>query len=171
MVARFVLLLVVAASPVAGVAVVGASTTRLEAVAARQQADRQPVDAVLLEDAERPADSTAAPGVPVLVPVRARWSAATDVPPEGTVLAAAGTRTGATLHVWLGPDGEEVAPPMDPRDVAGLALLRCIPVLIAVPLVAWALYAGLAAALDAHRARRWEREWAAVEPTWRSRST
>jgi hypothetical protein len=41
--------------------------------------------------------------------------------------------------------------------------------LFGVPLMAWTLYAVLSFFLDVRRERRWERDWATVEPEWNSR--
>ena len=41
--------------------------------------------------------------------------------------------------------------------------------LIGVPLATWTLYVVLCVGLDARRDRRWEQDWAAVEPDWHSR--
>jgi hypothetical protein len=169
MVARLVLVLAVTLAPVPAAVAVGTTTIRLEARAAQQAAERQLVAAVLLADAERLTDSAADHGDAVaIVPVRARWTSE-DLPREGIVFAAPGTPAGSTVHVWRGPDGGHVAPPLDRRDIVRMATVRGALVLLGVPLGIWALYAALVVALDAHRVRRWGQEWAAVEPRWGTR--
>jgi hypothetical protein len=169
MVARVVLVLAVALAPVLAAVAVGTTTTRLEARAAQQAAERQLVAAVLLTDAERLTDSAADHGAAVVVvPVRARWTSG-GLPREGTVFAAPGTRAGSTVQAWRGSDGGHVAPPLDRRDIVRMATISGALVLLGVPLGVGALYAALVVALDAHRARRWGQEWAAVEPRWGTR--
>ena len=41
--------------------------------------------------------------------------------------------------------------------------------LVGLPVATWTLYAVMGLLLDAARDRRWERDWAAVEPDWHSR--
>ena len=168
MAARFVVVLAVALAPVPAAVAVGTTTTRLEARAAQQAAERQLVAAVLLTDAERLTDSAADNGAAVVVPVRVRWTSG-DPPREGNVFVAPGTRAGSTVHVWRGPHGGHVAPPLNRRDITRMATISGALVLLGGPLGVWALYATLVVALDAHRARRWGQEWAAVEPRWGTR--
>lgn len=171
MVARIVLVLTVALAPAPAAAAVGTTTARLEAQADRQAAERHRVDAVLLVDAGPASDPGAGTGAAVVVPVRAAWRSPGGASREGTVFTAPGTPAGATVPVWLGPSGTAVAPPLSHGDVAGMATVTGVLVLMGLPLVVWALYAALAVALDAHRARGWAQEWAVVEPRWGTRLT
>jgi hypothetical protein len=173
--ARLVLLVAVVLAPIPAAVVVGTSTARLEAVATAQAAERRLVDAVLLDDARRSDDRIGVqPGsvvVPVVVPVRAGWQQPGELPHEATVYVPPGTRAGTPVQVWLGPDGEAVAPPLARGDIPGRAMSSGVLVLLIVPLGAWGLYAALVVALDAHRMHRWGEEWAAVEPRWGTRLT
>ena len=164
MVARFGLVLSVVLAPVAAATALATTTTRLEAVAAEQEAVRHPVDAVLLVEARGLRDPAAGHASAALVPVRAAWRIPDGPPQEATVFVAPGTPAGTTVHVWLGPDGGPVAPPLSVGDIAGTAMATGVIVLLAVPLGAWALYAGLVLALDTLRAHRWAEEWAVVAP-------
>jgi hypothetical protein len=167
--ARIVLVLAVVLAPVPAATAVATTATRLHALAAEQEAERHRVEAVLLVDAERLTASNAAYGDSVVVPVRAGWRTPEGLRRESTIFVAPGIRAGTTVRVWLGSDGGPVAPPLPRGDIAGRAVASGALVLLAVPLAAWALYAGLVVALDTHRAHRWAKEWAAVESRWGTR--
>ncbi|WP_156036370.1 hypothetical protein [Blastococcus sp. URHD0036] len=180
MVARFVVVLAVVLAPLPAAVAVGTTTARLQAQATQQAAERHRADAVLLDAADTATGSTTADtvsgttsgaGAAVVVAVRATWRTAAGAAREGTVLAAPGTPAGAVVQIWLGPAGTPVAPPLTRGEVAGMATIAGVLVLMGLPLAAWALYAALVVALDAHRARGWAQEWAAVEPRWGTRLT
>ena len=168
-VARSVLVLLVALAPVLAVTAVATTTTRLHAVATEQEAERRRVEVVLLVDAERLTAPAAEYGPSVVVPARAGWRTPGGIPREATVFVAPGTPAGTTVHVWLGRGDGPVAPPLARGEIAGRAMVIGVLLLLAVQLGAWALYAALVVALDAHRGHRWAQEWAVVGPRWGTR--
>jgi hypothetical protein len=164
--ARLLVVLAFLAAPAVAVAVVGATTSRLEAVADQQEATRHRGHAVLLEDAA-PATrgATYSEGTP-LVATEVSWAGPADATRTGFVLVPAGTRAGTAVPVWLDDAGSLVAAPLDRTGIAGTALSVSLLPLFGVPGTAWLLYGGLCTALDARRQRRWAEGWAAVEPEW-----
>jgi hypothetical protein len=85
------------------------------------------------------------------------------------VLAAPGTDAGTELTVWVDREGRLTRPPLDRAAITTSALAVGLLPLVGVPVATWTLYAVLCFALDSRRARRWDEEWAAVEPEWHSR--
>jgi hypothetical protein len=158
------------ASPVA-VAVATATTAHLQAVTDAEAADRSRVRAVLVEDA---------PAVPHTsgdyssftdshVRARAVWSLPDGTSREGNVLTAPLTPAGTAVPVWVDGAGDLTRAPLDPAGIPRSAVVMGLLPLFGVPLAAWTLYAALCFFLDARRERRWERDWATVEPDWNSR--
>jgi hypothetical protein len=168
---RFAVVLSFLVAPPLAVAAATATMVHLQSVAAAEEAERSLVRAVMLEDAPSPAGTSSAHGDPSVtrVPVTAVWSVPGGTPREGTVLVEPGTPVGTTLPAWVDREGNLTRAPLDRAGIpASAAAMGALP-LIGVPLVTWTLYAFLCVALDAHRARRWAEDWAAVEPEWNSR--
>jgi len=147
------------------------TTTHLEAVADAEAAERTRVRAVLLEDA---------PAIPHTsgdyssysddrVHARAVWPLPDGTSRAGDVLTAPLTPAGTAVRVWVDRAGDVVRAPLDPTGIPTSAMVMGALPLFGVPLAAWTLYAVLCVLLDAHRERRWERDWATVEPDWNSR--
>jgi hypothetical protein len=161
---RSVVVVSLLVSPPLAVAAATATTAHLQAVAETEAAQRSPATARLLEDAGTPV-----PEENLLVQVRAEWTTDDGVLREGAVLAAPGSDAGTELTVWLDRDGDLTRAPLDRAAVRTSALAVGLLPLVGVPLATWTLYAALCFALDTRRERRWEEEWAAVEPEWNSR--
>jgi len=168
---RLLLVLSFLLAPPLAVAVATATTAHLGAVAAAEAAERSRTVAVVLEDAPQPMhDSTEYAAYPLTrVPVRAVWSVPGGTSGTGIVMVPPGTAADTAVPVWVDRRGEITRAPTN-RDVlpGSAAAMGALP-LIGVPLAAWTLYAFLCFTLDARRDRRWEQDWAAVEPGWKSR--
>jgi hypothetical protein len=158
-------------APPLAVAAVTATTVQLHAVAETEAADRSRVSAVLLVDAPALVSTSGAysSATVVRVHVRAVWPAPDGTSREGDVLAAPLTPAGTAVPVWVDRAGRVVRAPLDPSGIGTSANLTGVLVLLGLPLTCWALYAFLCFVLDERRDRRWERNWAAVEPEWTSR--
>lgn len=168
---RVVVVLSFFLAPLLAVAVVNSTTTRLEAVAATEAAELTLTEAVLLEDAPRPPRATGDFGDSSLPTVKARamWSVPGGITREGLVRVEPRAPAGTAVPVWVDRDGDLSAAPLDRADIAGTGAAMGAAVLVAVPMAAWGLYALLCLVLDRARSRRWERDWAAVAPEWKSR--
>jgi hypothetical protein len=168
---RFVVVLSFLVAPPLAVASATAMTAHLQSVADAEAAERTSTQAILLEDAGPAQHDLSGEGGAFLplVQVRATWSAPDGTSREGIVLVPPRTHLGTEVPVWVDREGNLTRPPRDRADIQGTALEAGALPLIGVPLVAWLLYGALAFLLDARRERRWEQEWAAVEPDWNSR--
>jgi hypothetical protein len=168
---RFVVVLSFLVSPPIAVAVTNATTVRLETVAEAEAAERSRAGAVLLEDAEPPApfQSDYGDSSERGVPVRAVVTLPDGTSRDGTVMAPPRSPAGTSVKVWVDREGDVTRPPRDPAGIPATAAALAVLPLIGVPMATWILYALLTFALDAHRGRRWERDWAKVEPDWHSR--
>jgi hypothetical protein len=169
---RVLVVLSVLLAPLVAVAAAGALTTHLQAVAAAEAADRSRTRAVLLENA--PATTNLSVGdYPdtsiATVPVRAVWPLSRGGSREGLVLVRPRSPAGTAVPVWVGGDGNLTPAPLDRADIPISAVAVGALPLIGLPVTTWLLYALFLLALDRYRGRRWERDWAAVEPVWTSR--
>jgi hypothetical protein len=151
-------------TPPLAVAVASATTGHLEAVAETEAAERSRTSARLLADAGAPVPEESA-----WVQVRAEWTTDDGRTREGLVLVEPGTDAGTELPVWVDREGDLTRAPLDRAAVRTSALAAGLLPLVGVPLATWTLYAALCFALDSRRERRWEEEWATVEPEWNSR--
>jgi hypothetical protein len=151
-------------SPPLAVATAGATTAHLQEVADVEAADRSPTSARLLDDA-----GTALPEGSARVQVRAEWATDDGTPSEGLVLAEPGSAAGTEVPIWVDGAGHVTRAPLDRTGIRTSAVAAAVLPLIGVPAITWTLYALLCCTLDARRDRRWEQEWAAVEPDWHSR--
>jgi hypothetical protein len=171
---RFLVVLSFLISPPIAVAVTSAMTVHLREVAEAEAAERSPISATLLEDADARdgsqgdyGDYGVASDRPV--PTRAVWTAPDGTQRNGLVRVPPRTSSGTSVEVWVDRDGDIAREPQDPAGISGTATAFGLLPLIGVPLAAWTLYAILTFALDAHRERRWGEDWAEVEPDWHSR--
>lgn len=138
--------------------------------ASGQRAGAHRVTGVSLKDADSVGGETfsSAPGgYAVRVPVR--WITADGTPHRGSAEVPDGTRAGAEVAVWVGPDGDRTAPPGAPPAALQATLSGVAAGGTAAGLV-WAARALVRRRLDHRRAEQWERDWAQVEPRWRHRT-
>jgi hypothetical protein len=166
-----VVLTLLAAVPLA-VLVTGIARGRLEATAAAQAAERHEVRAVVLKDHAIPPPSSgdgvsAAPFS--IVRAEIGWHGPGGAVRRATLMVPAGTAVGSTVPVWIDRSGRLAAAPADRSTIRDNALVMGLSLAIGIPLTAWGLHCGLCVALDAHRTRRWGRDWARVEREWRAR--
>ncbi|MEU2348483.1 hypothetical protein [Modestobacter sp. NPDC049651] len=134
-------------------------------VAAVQAADRSQQVAVLVDDAPPATLGTTGDRHPT----QARWTAPDGTARSGTVPARPGMRAGDEVTVWLDADGGRVPAPMSADDVFWQAFSQGVLVFLGTAGTAGLLHLGVCRALWRQRSRRWEREWADVEPEWAGR--
>jgi hypothetical protein len=170
-VGRFVVVLSFLLAPPLAVAAATATTSHLQEVADAEHAARSPTSAVLLEEAGDPVtDGTDSGGYSVArVQARAEWAVPGGGSREGIVLAPPRTAAGTVVPVWVDGEGNLTRAPFDRAAIPMSAYVMGALPLVGMPLAAWTVYAVLCFALNASRERKWERDWAAVEPDWHSK--
>jgi hypothetical protein len=103
------------------------------------------------------------------VPAPATWTSPDGEDRSGTIEVAPGTPAGASVEIWTDAAGRlSQAPPADDvlvrrGAVTGLATFA------AVAFAAFLAHAMVRRHLDRARHRRWDEEWAIVEPVWSRR--
>jgi len=161
-------ILLVAAVPVAAVAAGRWADHHARHQIQAQQAADHLVTAVLLQDA--PVTGVPDPYTSVQTTwVSARWQPPGQPSRTGQVLAVAAARKGSTVRIWIDPSGAVTAPPLDHRDIVGDVLLAVMATCLGSWLVL--LAAGMLArrALDRRRLNAWEAEWRVSGPLWSGR--
>lgn len=161
-------ILLVAAVPIAAIAV-GRQADHLAVRQARaQQAGEHQVTAVLLRRA-------AATGVPdpytsiQLTYVLARWQPPGRAPRSGQVLATAGAAAGSTVTVWIDASGAVTAPPPDPRTIAGEVCIAAVVTCLVAILLLLESNVLVRRILDRRRLNAWDADWRATGPLWSGR--
>ncbi len=101
--------------------------------------------------------------------VRAQWTAPDGSVRVGEVPAAAGTRAGSTVHVWVNAAGAVARTPLTATQVAGrmVAAATFAPIALAVLLLSMGAMARRL--LERRSLTRWEAAWEAIEPQWSHR--
>jgi hypothetical protein len=161
-----VVLSLLAAVPLAVLAA-GLTRARLDAVAAAQAAERHEVRAVVLTSTA--AAPTTGAGPASVVRAEVGWRGPGDTGRHAELLVPAGTAAGTTVPLWVDRAGNPTTAPLDRTGIGDSSLAVGVAATAAVPLVGWGLYGGLCVVLEAHRRRRWGRDWARVEREWRAR--
>jgi hypothetical protein len=159
-----VLLIFLAAAPVAG-GVAGRATYRADVREQRwNQTHFFPVESTLLADATQP--FTGSNGVLVDVEIApASWTSADGVARQGIVVAEAGDKAGRRVVVWTDDRGEPTAAPTTP-DARGDAIVAATLAVLGVATVLIVLTFVTRALLNRHRLRSWQHEWLEVGPRW-----
>jgi hypothetical protein len=102
--------------------------------------------------------------------VLAKWQTPTGEQ-TGRVPANAGMVAGDHVRAWLDENGRPAVAPAKSEDaVVGAALVTITGWLTAASLLCL-VHSGVKRLLDRRRYRAWGREWARVEPRWRTGST
>lgn len=120
--------------------------------------------AVLLENA---AVTTGDYGMHHLVLVPARWTDRAGLEHTDPVVVTESARAGTEVVVWIDATGEITAPPTHRVNAVAGGIVSAIGVLCVgttVLVATWVAVRGVTGRLNS---RRWEREWARVEPLWR----
>jgi hypothetical protein len=152
------------------------SETHRQAVA--EAADRLPVNATLVADtaARHPVTGTGAAGAPVVENggeetvttsrAMAFWTTASGTKKQGSVVVPLGTAAGSPVRIWLDPAGHVTRAPLTDTDAMTRAIGHALVTVLLVVTGAFGAHRAAIRALRANRARRWDAEWADVEPSW-----
>jgi hypothetical protein len=159
------MILLVAAVPIAAVAV-GQRADHLALRRAHvQQAADHLVNAVLLQDA--PATGTPDPYTSVQTAlVLARWQPPGFPARYGEVPAIAGARKGSIVLTWIDASGAVTEPPPDHREIAGGVSIAVMWTCLVSLLVLLGSATLARRALDRRRLSAWEAGWRASGPLW-----
>ena len=151
------------ALPIA-LAVATATHTQAQAEAAVQLAERHQVDATLTEDAPlvRGSSETAPPSPRAAVV----WTRPGGLEGEDRVIVPVGAKAGSTVRIWVDREGERTLPPLTDGDVTARSIANALLTYLIIALLACGTYFLFRRALDRTRMRRWESDWAVVEPVW-----
>jgi hypothetical protein len=95
----------------------------------------------------------------------ARWTAG-GRPHSGKVPAAAGTRAGATVPVWVDRAGNVQTPPLTADQVRDRVAVAASLALAALAVLLACLAAGVRRVLDRRRLAAWEAAWLSAGPLW-----
>lgn len=147
-------------------AVAGGTAAHGETVqrARAEHATRTATEAVLLADA--PVLAGVRDSAPAVARVEVAWSAADGTSRTGLVQVPAGTPAGRTVTVWLDRDGDLTTPPLDEAGAVMVGGVVATGVLMLGGAVIGSCWGGVRFLTGRANARRWEREWARVEPEW-----
>lgn len=156
-------------APPLAVAAATATTAHLQSVADAESADRSRTRVVVLEDAAAPPGTGTTEYADPPVQVRATWALPDGTSRTGIALVPPRTPAGTAVPVWVDDEGNLTRAPLDRAAIGVTANVTALVPLLGLPLVTWTLYACLCFYLDVRRERRWETDWAAVEPDWNSR--
>jgi hypothetical protein len=133
------------------------------AAAARvERASRHPVAAVVVRGVPAPSSPY---GAAYLTRVPVRW-ALDGTPHTGTIEAAAGTQTGATVRIWTSRSGEQTTPPLGPAQIIHQAALAGVLAVANLTLLVIVSALVIRRILDRRRMAAWDAEWSATGPQW-----
>jgi hypothetical protein len=160
-----ILLVCVLLTGVAVALAVGTTTyTQDRAEATAQGAARHQVTAHLVEDARPPeadAGSVAARGFASVT-----WSDVSGTEHHAVVPVPTAAEAGSTVRVWIDREGNRTTRPLSGGDAASTGIGYGILTYMVIALVATGCYRAFRGSLDRGRARRWDADWAVVEPVW-----
>ena len=164
--AVFVIAVLVALLGVPVAAAIGSEVYAGQSVASTEQLSiRRQVTATLLEDTgPGAANDVTSPAV------RASWQAPDGTPRQGGVPAAHDLVTGSRIPIWVDDGGRLTTPPLTSEGAVITAIGSAV--LLWSGLVGVLCVAHLST-VHLHRrrnVRRWETEWAVVEPAWSRRT-
>ncbi len=132
------------------------------AAAARvEQARAYPVAAVIVRGVPWPSNPYAA----YLTKVPVRWTLDGTLH-TGTIQAAAGTRTGATVRIWTSRSGEQTGPPLGSAQIMRQAALAGVLAVAGLTLLVIVSALVIRRILDRRRMAAWDAEWSATGPQW-----
>jgi hypothetical protein len=161
---RILLVCVLLTGVAVALAVATAAHTTALAKAADQAATRHQVKAELTEDA-RPA-AVDASDMSGQSSASVTWRDATGDPHRSVVSVAAAAHSGSTVLVWVDSAGDRTTRPISRGDAVYASIGYGALTYLAIAGIAVAGYRLFRGSLDRGRIRRWDSEWADVEPVW-----
>ncbi|GAA0926120.1 hypothetical protein [Pseudonocardia zijingensis] len=153
-------LLLVVAATVTGLGTYGRAAERAEL----QRTTTSQVRAVLLEDANATIVDV---GGPMPARVAARWLDRNGHEHTGSVVVRQTLPAGAEIDVWIDAAGALTSRPTTTANAVVGGIAAAFGVLCAGGTLLVAVWLAVRRATGSVNARRWEREWAHVEPLWR----
>ena len=162
--ARVVLAGVLLSAVAIALAVATASYTDARFEADAQAAERQQVNAELVEDASVWQHS--ADGAPDVWRATATWTGPDGVLHRDEIPVGVQAQAGSTHAIWIDRDGERTTRPLSDADVSGQTVGIAVLTYLCISSAAGGAYLLFRRQLDRSRSRRWAAEWAVVEPTW-----
>ena len=158
-------ILLLAAVPIAAIAVGRQADHLAVRHAQAQQAAEHQVAAVLLQQA--PATGVPDPYTSIqMTYVLARWQPPGQPSRTGQVLVTAGTPAGSMVTVWIDPSGAVTSPPPDHRAIASDVCIAAIVTCMVAILLLLESNALARRALDRRRLNAWDADWRATGPLW-----
>ncbi len=161
-VARVLLLVTVLTAIPVALAVVTADYSQGRATAAAPAAERHQVTATLLVDAAASRDAAH----PDAATAKVTWTPPSGTAREGVLAVPGGAKAGSTVTIWIDDSGDVTRRPATSGDVAAEAFGIGLLTLMAISLVAATAFVIFRKVQDRGRLRRWEADWAVVEPVW-----
>jgi hypothetical protein len=155
-----VALLVIVIAGVTGLAVHGREAERVELESRSTSQTR----AVLLEDVLVMAGEH---GQRMPAQARARWTDRDGREHVGLVAATRSQPAGAEAELWIDAAGEITSRPARPMNAVFGGIVAAVGVLCAGATLLIATWVAVRGVTGRHNSRRWEHEWARVEPQWR----
>jgi hypothetical protein len=161
---RILLLGVLLTGVAVALAVATAGYTEAAAKAAVQSASRHQVKAELTEDASPPSVNTS--DMSGRGSASVTWRDAAGAAQHAVLSVPAGARAGSTMLVWVDRSGHRTTRPISRGDAVYAGIGYGVLTYLAIAGVAVAAYRLFRGSLDRGRIRRWDAEWAQVEPVW-----
>jgi hypothetical protein len=152
-------LLVVVSAGLTGITVHGREAARVD-----DGSESSQVRAVLLEDAMV---TTGDYGMHRLVTVPARWTDRRGLEHTDAVVVTRSARAGTEVTLWIDATGRIAPPPPRPVNAVVGGIVAAIGVLCAGTTLLVAIWLGVRFVIARVNSRRWEQDWARVEPLWR----
>jgi hypothetical protein len=132
--------------------------------ATAQSLERHQVDAELVADgslASRGADD-----VPPVSRAPVVWRGPSGEERTAVVVVRTGAEAGSTAPVWVDRDGDLTTRPLDGGDALATAVSIATGTYLLISSLAIGAYVAFRMSLDRSRLRRWEADWAVIEPVW-----
>jgi hypothetical protein len=162
--ARVLLVCTVLAAVPISLAVATATYTQAGSEAAAAAEDQHRVIARLLDDAPAPPDEGWVKGA--TTQGIAVWTDPAGIEHRVLVSVPTAAKAGHKASIWIDEDGNRTPPPLNADDIRGRAVGEGFATLCGVSAIGVGAYLWAGALLDRSRSRRWEAEWATVEPVW-----
>jgi hypothetical protein len=153
-------LLVFVITAVTGLSVHGREAERVEL----ETRSTSQTSAVLLQDVRVVAGDH---GERMPARARARWTDGDGREHAGVVVVTRSQPAGAEVDVWIDAAGEITSPPVRPLNAIFGGIVAAIGVLCAGATLLIATWLAVRGVTGRCNSRRWEDEWARVEPQWR----
>ena len=127
------------------------------------RAERHPVPAVLVEDAERTVGTSDGSDS---YRATVRWTAANGTSRTGLAHVDSSSKAGSTTHVWLDARGRLVPTPVTPAQARLEGVVLAAWTAVGAGGTVLLVSRGVSGWLERRRLEEWDAEWARVGPRW-----